>query len=93
VFAQGDQGRDYIDFPLLGPRMNDLVECRVICRAAVGISGTILFDGANINLLRPEHLRPTHRNRQEMGVAEWHVRDRHVVTYGMRLGHGDVRIC
>ena len=92
MFAKGNQGRHYIDFSFFGPGMNDPVEGLVIGRAAVRISRTVLLDGANIDFFRSQHLRPTDRDREKMGIAEGDVSDRDVVADGMRLGDGDIGI-
>ena len=72
--------------------MNDPVEGLVIGRAAVRISRTVLLDSANIDFFRSQHLGPTDRDREKMGIAEGDVSDRDVVADGVRLGHGDIGI-
>ena len=56
--------------PCFRPGFDDLVEGLIVRRTAIGIAGTVLFDGADIDLFRSQHLSPAYRDGQEMGIAK-----------------------
>src|SRR5262249_31666919 len=51
----------------------DFIEGAVVGGTAIGISGAVLLDGADVDLLRSQHLCPTHGRGKKMSVAKWHV--------------------
>src|SRR5271168_2347696 len=69
---------DDFDVSLPSSSTNELLKGLIIRRTAVGITGTVLLDGANQHFLRPQHLGPTDGSGEEMSIAERDVghRDR-----------------
>src|SRR5580700_5652089 len=64
------------DFDLrLRPRSHahQLLKNLVILRAAIGIPGTILRHGPNVNRLRANGFRPAHRHGKKMRIAKRHI--------------------
>src|SRR6266404_5408608 len=55
------------------PHANQFLKYAVILRTAIGISGTVFRNGADINRARTNRLRPAHRHRKKMGIAKRHI--------------------
>ena len=86
-------GSDDFDVSFFRPGFDDLVEGFVIRRTAIGIAGTVLLDGANIDFSGSQHLGPTYGGGQEMRVAKGNIGDRDIVADGLTNGRRWARRC
>src|SRR4051794_4911026 len=87
---QMDERSDDYDVSLAGSCLNQTLKCLVILRAAIRVAGAILLYRADKDLFRADHLRPTHRRREKMRVAEGDVSDWYGSAYhlaGGGIGH------
>ena len=68
-----DRGHDFQVGFGLGADRNNLIECRIVLRTAVGVSRTVFGNRPDEDLLRAQDLAPRNRDRNKMRVAERNV--------------------
>jgi hypothetical protein len=95
VLAHGDKRRFDADGAVARAGADELLKGLIVGGAAVGITGAVLLDGANIDRLRAEHFRPTDGGGEKVRVAEGNVGDRDAAADGVLIcrGFGDIDIC
>src|SRR5882724_6254671 len=73
--AKCDERSGDLDASLFRPYADDLTESVVILGAAVGVTGAVLRDRADVDLGCSQHLGPTDRCGKKMRIAEGDVGD------------------
>src|SRR5260370_14405051 len=74
ALLQRDHRRDNLD-SCFRPHADayQFLKCPVILRPAVRVSGTVLFDDADVDSLRANGFSPTHRHGKKMRVSKPHL--------------------
>src|SRR5271170_5866344 len=76
TLAHMDERSDDFDVSLPSSSADKLLKRLIIRGTAVGIAGTVLLDGPNQHLFRPQHLGPADSGGEEVSVTKWNVGDR-----------------